>query len=275
MTQRLLTARIWVAVFTVVAVTGCSAISRRETEKIIASNLISDDQEFALGLQVHEELKKGNVKFLENQKVGLYVEGLANRLVPAARRERELGWQYFIIDDPKTVNAFATPGGRVYVYTGLLLAAENEAEVIGVMGHEMGHVVARHSARQLVAAKGLQTVVAMALGKEPNELAQLVAGLTGQGALLAYGRDMEIEADEHGARYSSSAGYDPRALSTFFEKLKAKYGDQPAFLVWLSTHPSSSDRINHLAEYVAMNNLGGSDLGADRLRGIQRELGAK
>jgi predicted Zn-dependent protease len=258
-----------------VAVSGCSALQRQQTERAVAQVLVSDDQEFQLGLQVHEELKKQNTKFNENQVVGLYVEGLAKKLLAQANQDRKLDWMWYVIDDPETINAFATPGGRIYVYTGLLLAAENEAEIIGVLGHEIGHVVARHSARQLVGQYGLQTVANMALGENAGDVAKVAAGLVGKGALLAYGRDMELEADQYGARYAAGAGYDPRGLMTFFEKLKAKYGDTGPVLTWLSTHPSSSDRINKLAEYIAANDLHGSLTGDDRLKAVQAELGKK
>lgn len=257
------------------ALAGCTMVQRQQTEKTIAQVLISDEQEFQLGFQVHEELKKQNTKFNENPKVGLYVESLGRKLIDQANRERKLDWMWFVIDDPNTVNAFATPGGRIYVYTGLLLAAENEAEIVGVLGHEIGHVVARHSARQLVAAKGLETVAAMALGKDAGNVAQVAAGLAGKGAILAYGRDMELEADTYGARYSSGAGYDPRGLATFFEKLKAKYGDTGPVLTWFSTHPSSSDRVSKLTAFIAEQNLGGRELGAANLKPIQAELGKK
>ncbi len=254
---------------------GCSLTQRRDTEKAIAQSLISDEQEFQLGLQVHEALKQENVKFLENQKVELYVEALARKLIEHANKERKLEWKWFVIDEPETVNAFATPGGRIYVYTGLLLAAENEAEVVGVMGHELGHVVGRHSARQLVATYGLQTVVDMALGKDAGDVAKVAAGLVGKGSLMAYGRDMELESDQYGARYASAAGYDPRGLASFFEKLKAKYGDTGPVLTWISTHPSNSDRITRVTELVAAERLNGAELGVDSLKAIQAELRKK
>lgn len=254
---------------------SCTTVQVRSAEKTAAAVLISDEQEFALGLQVHEELKKENTKFLDNQKVGLYVESLAKKLTGVASQERKLDWMYFVIDDPKTINAFATPGGRIYVYTGLLLAAENEAQVVGVLGHEIGHVVGRHSARQLIAAKGLETVVKMALGEKPNEVATLAAGLAGKGAMLAYGRGEETEADEYGARYSNAIGSDPNQLASFFKILQAKYGDQPQLLVWLSTHPSNQERIDHLASFIAQNGLTANGQGGAELKAIQRELGAK
>ncbi len=254
---------------------ACSALQRQNTERSIASVLVSDSQESALGLQVHEELKTQNTKFLDNAKVSAYVGALANKLMPQASADRKLDWFWFIIDDPKTVNAFATPGGRVYVYTGLLLAAKNEAEVVGVLGHEMGHVVARHSARQLVAAKGLETVAAMAMGKDSSDVAQLAAGLAGKGAMLAYGRDMELEADTYGVRYANGAGYNPKALADFFETLKAKKGATPEFMTWFSTHPSDDARMAKIAEMIAAQGLKASNMGGDEFRAIQRELGAK
>lgn len=263
------------AALAALAVTGCSTMQRQQTERAVAQVLISDDQEFQLGLQVHEELKKQNTKFNEDPTVGIYVEGLAKKLLAQASQDRKLEWMWYVIDDPETVNAFATPGGRIYVYTGLLLAAENEAEIIGVLGHEIGHVVARHSARQLVGQYGLQTVANMALGKDAGDVSTVVAGLVGKGAMLAYGRDMELEADQYGARYASGAGYDPRGLATFFEKLKAKYGDTGPVMTWFSTHPSNSDRINRLNAYIAENNLNGSSLGGDQLKAVQAALGKK
>lgn len=254
---------------------GCTLTERRNTEKLVASALISDEQEFQLGLQVHEQLKKENTKFLENPTVEIYVESLARKLLPSANKERPMEWKWFVIDEPETINAFATPGGRIYVYTGLLLAAENEAEVIGVLGHEMGHVVGRHSARQLVGAYGLQTVIAMALGNDAADIAKVTAALAGKTAQLAYGRDNEHEADVYGARYASAAGYDPRGLATFFEKLKAKHGDAGPVMAFFSTHPSTSERIAQVTAQIAEENLTGKELGVDSLKAVQAALGKK
>ena len=261
-----------VALVTLLLLSGCSTTQRRDTEKAVAGALISDEQEF-LGFQVHEQLKKEDVKFLQNQQVEFYVEQLVKKLTAQADKERKVEWRTFVIDDPNTVNAFAVPGGRIYIYTGLLLAADNEAEVVGVVGHEIGHVVARHTARQLVAANGLQAVVDMALGKNPNQIAQLGAALAGKGGMLAYGRDMELEADQYGARYASGAGYDPRALATFFEKLKAKYGDTGPVATFFSTHPANSQRINDITALIAAENLTGTELGVAPLQAVKAALG--
>lgn len=178
----------------------------------------------------------------------------------------------YVIDDSKTVNAFAAPGGNLYVYTGLLATADNEAEVAGVLSHEAGHVVARHSARQLVEMFGLQAIAGLALGKNPALASQLAASIVANGAMLAHSRSAENEADEYGVRYASATGYDPRGLVTFFQKLQAKEGRTPAALSWLSTHPATPDRINHINQFIATNGLSGSDQGSDRLAAIKRQL---
>ncbi len=270
--------RTWVGALVVLAglgSTGCATLfgsSGRGMDTAAAQILVSDQQESALGLQVHDELLKQHVKFLSNPAVQSYVDGLVSATSRAANADRPgVDWKWFVIDDPNTVNAFATPGGRIYVYTGLLLAARNEAEVMGVLGHELGHVVARHTARQLVAAKGLELVAAMALGQRPNEVAALAAALAGKGAMLAYGRDMETEADEYGVKYSAANNYDPNGLATFFEAMQAK-GDTPAVLVFLSTHPTHAQRVSDIRARIAATGARGAEVGAERLRAIQAKL---
>jgi beta-barrel assembly-enhancing protease len=252
---------------------GCSSNQRIAAEKAVASVLISDEEESKLGLQVKQELDRQGIRYSSDAVVNGFVESVAQKILPHAQRDRPgVKWHVYVIDDAKTVNAFATPGGHLYVYTGLLLASDSEAEVAGVLAHEAGHVVGRHSARQLVNAYGLQAVAAMALGKNPNLLAQLATNVAAQGVLLAHGRSEELEADQLGAQYASSAGYDPRGLIRFFEKLRAKEGKTPAVLAWLSTHPATADRIGQLQKYIAEKRLSGTDPGAARLAPVKQRL---
>ena len=259
------------------ALPACTAAQRRGAETAAAKALISPEQELQLGQQVKTELEtKEKIKYVQDAEVVSYVNQVSARILKFASKDRpEVKWQVHVIDDPKTVNAFATPGGFLYVYTGLLLAADNEAELAGVMGHEAGHVVARHSARQMVDAYGLQAVTGMALGQNPNAIAQMAAGLAGNVGMLKFGRDMEKEADEYGATYTSASGYDPRGLVSFFQKLAAQEGKTPGALQWLSTHPASAQRVELLNSFIARNNLSGSDLGAERIVAIKRRLGGK
>ena len=256
-----------------VLVLSCAVVVAACATPGIAKALVSDDQEAQLGAQVKQELDKQGTKYIQDPEIVNYVKGVAEKIFVSADKDRPgVKWQVFVIDDPKQVNAFATPGGYLYVYTGLLMAADNEAQLAGVWGHESGHVVARHSAQQMVNEMGLQTVIEVALGQNPNQLAQLASTLAAKGALLAYSREDETQADEYGARYSAQAGYDPHGIIQFFEKLKAMEGNQPAFAKYLSDHPATEDRITHLQQYIKEKGLTGSELGAQRLQPVKQKL---
>ena len=234
---------------------------------------MSDEQEDQLGAQVKQELDKQGTKYIQDPEIVNYVQGVAKKIFVSADKDRPgVKWQVFVIDDPKQVNAFATPGGYLFVYSGLLMAADNEAQLAGVWGHESGHVVARHSAQQMVNTMGAETVIQMALGQNPNQLASLAANLAEKGALLAYSREDETQADEYGARYSAQAGYDPHGIIQFFEKLKTMEGNQPAFAKYLSDHPATEDRITHLQQYIKDKGLTGTELGAERLQPVKQKL---
>ncbi len=230
-----------------VAGAGCSNRQRIHTETELAKALISDEQENELGLKVHQELEKQNIRYLDDPTVNAYVDGIARKILPLASKDRPgVKWHIHIVDDPQQVNAFATPGGHLYVFTGLLLAAGNEAEVAGVLAHEAGHVVGRHSARQMVNALGLETVASLALGENPPLLAQIAATIAAQGTMLAHTRSEEVESDAYGVKYLAGAGYDPRAMGTFFQKLAKKEGNVPRGMVWLSSHPLTPDRVKYV-----------------------------
>ena len=256
-----------------VLVLSCAVVVAACATPGIAKALVSDDQEAQLGAQVKQELDKQGTKYIRDPEIVNYVKGVAEKIFVSADKDRPgVKWQVFVIDDPKQVNAFATPGGYLYVYTGLLMAADNEAQLAGVWGHESGHVVARHSAQQMVNQMGIETVIGIALGQNPNQLAQLASTLAAKGALLAYSREDETQADEYGARYSAQAGYDPHGIIQFFEKLKAMEGNQPAFAKYLSDHPATADRITHLQQYIKEKGLTGSELGAQRLQPVKQRL---
>ena len=244
----------------IVTSSGCTHQQRAGAETAVAKALISDEQENQIGQQVKQDLEqKEHVKYIEDAEVVSFVKGITDKVLPLAEKDRPgVKWDVKVIDDPKTVNAFATPGGHLYVYSGLLMAADNPSEVTGVLSHEAGHVVARHSARQMVDAFGLQAVTALALGKNPGLASQVAAGVAGKGAMLANSREDETEADEYGARYASSAGYDPNGLITFFQKLQKQEGKSPQIMKFLSDHPATPDRISHLEKYIADHHLSGS-----------------
>jgi len=262
------------ALLALLAAAGCYTGQFARTETRLAQALVSDEQMIQVGEQVHAELEGQGIRYVKDPDVIRYVNGFATKIFDLARRDRPgLAYHVHVIDDPKAVNAFATPGGHIYVYSGLLIAAENEAEVAGVLAHESGHVAGRHVERAIVNAYGVQALASVALGKDPSLAKQMAASLVGTGILRAHSRSEEIEADEYGVRYISSLNYDPGAMITFFEKLQAKESKTPSALGWLRTHPVTEDRISNLRSYIAENDLRGTVLGAERHRQvIEHEL---
>jgi predicted Zn-dependent protease len=265
--------RVWLAAGLLAVAANCSLTQQLpEAEIAVAKTLVSDEQEAQLGQQIHQELQAEGVKFSNDPVLTKYVEGLVAKIAPYARKDREVPFTVHLIEDPKTVNAFVTPGGHVYVYTGLLLAADNESEVLGVLAHELGHIVRHHAARQLVAQYGLQTVAALALGQDPNMLKQVGAAIVANGALLANSRGDEKEADTYAVRYTAQAGYDPRGIAMFFRKLPAKSGTVNKLLTYLQTHPATPDRIEHVNQVIAREHLAGSKVGKEELQAIKQHL---
>jgi predicted Zn-dependent protease len=258
------------------AAASCATTGFGTVEKTAAELLISPEQENKLGLEFKNELEqKQKVVYYDDASVVNYVRGVADKVIAFGKKDRpDVQWQVNVIDDPKTVNAFATPGGYLYVYSGLILAADNEAELAGVMAHETGHVVARHSARQMVDAYGIEAISSLVLGKNPGLLASLASAVGEKGFMLANSRSDETEADEYGARYAAAAGYDPHGLVTFFDKLRAQEGHSPKLLAILSDHPATPDRIAHVNAYIAQHKLSGSVTNAPAFGAMKKLVAA-
>ena len=257
----------------ILAGSACSTQQRVRTEAALAQALISDEQSQQIGQQVHAELDASGVRYTRDSTVQGYVSDISARIFSLAKRDRGgTDYHVHVIEDPKAVNAFATPGGHIYVYTGLLIKADNEAEVAGVLAHEAGHVVGRHVERAMVNAYGLQALASLALGNNPSLTKQLAASIAATGVMRAHGRSEETEADEYGARYASRAGYDPHAMITFFQKLAAGESRSPGVLAWLRTHPMAGDRIDHLKRYIRDNGLTGSILNEAEHQQIKMRL---
>ena len=262
------------ATLLVIAAAGCATSATRTLESDLARTLVSTDQENQIGAQLKSDLEtKQKIVYLSDPTVVASVRAIADKVIQFGKRDRpEVKWQVYVIDDRKTVNAFATPGGYLYVYRGLLEMAENEAELAGVMAHETGHVVARHAARSLVASYGLEAIAAMAAGDNPGLVTKLATSIASNGVMLSHSRADETEADEYGARYASAAGYDPHGLISFFQRLKQKTGDVSGLSAYLSDHPATQDRIDHLNGYIADQHLAGSYQGGASYARVRQRL---
>ena len=177
------------------------------------------------------------------QRVGQRIAAAVGADLPTAR------WEFVVFDEPDTINAFALPGGKVGVYSGLLDLVASDDELAIVMGHEIAHVTARHGAERMsegVAAAMLGVAVDVyAKDSRNHDLVLAAYGIGASGAMLKFSRNNESEADYIGIRYAAKAGYDPRAAITFWQKMEkeSKGSKVPAFL---STHPSNERRIADL-----------------------------
>ncbi len=236
-----------VALFALVGWTSCTTVRYQ-----LGQVLISDETEYALGAQLAAHIDSTQTKVSDVQ-LQRYIEEIAAPLVERAQSDRPgVSYRFTVLDDPNQVNAFAAPGGFLYVYSGLLIAAEDEAELAGVLAHEIGHIVGRHSANQLAAQFGLQLVTAIALGEQASEYALQVAQMATQLGQARFSRDDERQADRYGLRYVIDSGYDANGLLRFFEKLKALDGGQRSQVEHLfASHPATDERLRDLEERIA------------------------
>jgi beta-barrel assembly-enhancing protease len=220
-----------------------SLIGKRNINKgIIAKMSGSTEKEVRLGRELAAEVDR-QAKFIEDPVITEYVNRVGQNIV--LHSDAKIPFTIKVIDSDE-VNAFALPGGFFYVNKGLLLAADNEAEVAGVMAHEIAHVAARHAVENQTKA-GLLEYLALGtsifLGGIPGMIFQNTAGLGLLGAFMKFSRSAEEEADKLGVQYMWAAGYDPSAMATMFEKLEAKNKKKPGFISKaFASHPAPPDR---------------------------------
>ncbi|MCP4728361.1 MAG: M48 family metalloprotease, partial [bacterium] len=234
------------------------------------ANIFSSDQEVNMGLEFSKEIEN-QVKMLDNDEWQDYINEVGNSIVGVCDRQ-DIEYTIKIVDDSSTVNAFALPGGFVYLYSGLLIKADNEAEIAGVIAHEIGHIVGRHGMKKLTSIYGYQLVISLALGTDSRQLERMVADVIVGAGMLKYGRQNEFEADRYGINYTYAAGYDPDGLVTFFEKLGELHNSEPTALEkMLSTHPMPKDRISNARTLIT--NLPEKTLiyNADRFQAMKKK----
>ena len=209
---------------------------------LIAKMSGSLEKEVALGRQIAAQLDKEN-KYIDDPIITEYVNRVGQNLV--LHSDAKVPFTIKVVDSDE-VNAFALPGGFFYVNTGLILAADNEAELAGVMAHEIAHVAARHAVENQTKASLLEygaIAGSIFLGGIPGMIFQNTAGLGLLASFMKFNRNAEAEADKLGVQYLYAAGYDPGGLPTMFEKLAAKNKKKPGFLSKaFATHPQPPDR---------------------------------
>lgn len=228
---------------------GCYTVPETGRQAVILP--IFDDVQ--MGTQAFAEIR-AQEKVSTDAAANARVRQVGERIAKAVGdRMPDAQWEFVVFEGADTVNAFALPGGKVGVYTGLLKLAATDDELAFVMGHEIAHVTSRHSAQRATAMVGA-TVGALATelltrNSEHRDLILAAYGVGAAGGTLAYSRSHESEADYIGLRFSAYAGYDPRASVTFWQKMAAQ-GGKGKMPELLSTHPSDDRRIANLQAQI-------------------------
>jgi predicted Zn-dependent protease len=219
--------------------------------------LISEAEEARIGVQAFAQLREKEVqqgRLLSEQEdpaAHAWVSGVKERVIWASGLGSAYKWEYMIINAPKTVNAAAIAGGRIIVYTGILPVAQDDAGLATIIGHEVGHVMAHHTAER-ISQNQLLSVLAVAAGAAGGgELGMAAVGLGGQvGFLLPYSRAHETEADHIGLLLMAKAGYDPRESVALWQRMEKASGGSGRGPEFLSTHPNPGTRINNLEGWM-------------------------
>jgi len=247
----------------VLVLAGCSVF--RSAEYGMTRFTFTPEAEASMGTQFSQEIEK-EYPVLDDAVAKAWVErvgaSLAEHSPPTAQQFR------FQVTRSPEVNAFAIPGGFCYVNIGLILYADNEAQVVAVVGHEINHVTARHGLRNLQRKVGVESLSGLAASQLPDARAAAAASIAAQAggylALQRFSRDDEREADRLGVDAMYGAGWDPREAARFFEKLNALHGSAPNFLTNLmSTHPATPERVQNINQQIAAYDLMSTPLTVD------------
>jgi len=237
----------------------------RRGAQVYQLSTISDEREVKLGNRIHQQLTQKRIELYRDPALNQYVKRIGQRLVERSTRS-DIPYKFHIVRDD-SINAFAVPGGHIYVNTGLLQLADNEAELAGVLGHEIAHVAARHAIEQMRQQAIAQGVLSAA-GLDESQAVQI-------GVELALNRpnsrEDELEADRLGLQMMAKSRYAPIATVTFLQKLQQQQqsGSPPTFL---STHPGIDQRITQLRQELPEDSRSGTGLDEDTYQWRTRKL---
>jgi predicted Zn-dependent protease len=256
-----MTVRILLIAFVGLAIYACTSVAVTGRKQL---SLVSNGEILPIVNQQYDSvIRRGPLSSNREQtemvkRVGGKIQKAVEEYMASKNLSSELSgfdWEFNLIDDPKTVNAWCMPGGKVAFYTGIMPICKDETGVAVVMGHEVAHAIANHGrermSTQMLAQYGLGTLGAL-MGQNPGAGKELLMQAVGAGTnigLLKFSREHESEADHIGLIFMTMAGYDPNAAPLFWERMTAGSGGQepPEFL---STHPSHSTRINDLKGWI-------------------------
>lgn len=236
---------------------------------------LSEADEIKLGAQVHEELRK-KTRFVTDPVVTSYVNNLGQKLVRVSQRPG-LKYQFFVVDD-KSINAFATLGGYVYVHTGLIKAANSESQLASAIGHEIGHIVARHGLENVKQSQKYGTLAAITgaaagilTGGRAGNLGDVAGQLIFGGKLMQHSRDAEREADYLGLYELNQAGFNTGGMVQMFETLQKISSSNPGLLGGvMASHPPARERADNTTREIGSRLVGSDAKGTSTSREFQR-----
>lgn len=235
-------------------------------------NLFSPEQDIALGKEVKQQILSDPQQYpilpeSSNGEAYRYVRNITAKILNSGQvaYRNEFAWEVYIIDDDDVLNAFATPGGYIFVYTGLIKFLDSEAQLAGVLGHEIAHSALRHSTKQMTKAYGIGALASIVTGNpEPGMLEQIALSLIS----LKFSRGAETEADMHSVEYLCPTEYRADGAAGFFIKTQ----DQPAPPEFLSTHPNPANRVENIQKHAAELNCQGKANDQDAYARLKRSL---
>ncbi|MDP2562585.1 M48 family metalloprotease [Psychrobium sp. 1_MG-2023] len=241
----------WLIVVTFLILSGCSVNPATGSIDLV---MMSESEEIKLGKEMHQKLIK-SVPIYQDEKLATYIDNIGQKVAKSSHRPN-IKYHFTIIDKPD-INAFALPGGYIYINRGLLAYLDSEAQLAAVLAHEIGHITARHVVRQDTARKGANVLSVLSVFTTGNAHISDVTRLWSSAAVKGYGREMELEADGFGAEYLFNSGYDPHAMVETIGVLKdherfARYrakseGKQSrSYHGVFSTHPRNDVRLKEV-----------------------------
>ncbi|MDH7599162.1 MAG: M48 family metallopeptidase [Sedimentisphaerales bacterium] len=218
---------------------------------------ISEQEEFALGDRMAPQVERQLQGAIKNEQLQRYIDRIGQRIARVCHRP-DWDYRYVAVEDI-SINAFALPGGHIFITRGLLEKLHSEAQLAAILGHETAHVVARHSAAAMSKENLLNVgILAAAVSGQVDPRAVQIADLAARFLMLSYSRQDEQEADLAGLDYMVAAGYDPQAMVETMQMLQDLDKVQP--IEFFSTHPSPENRIRYLKETIAFKHLGSEGL---------------
>lgn len=230
---------------------SCSAIFSGCNKDGVGLNIFSIEDDKQLGLQTKGQIEADPAQFpilnpATHPAAYAYINALRDDILAGGQvtHKDDFVWEVKIIKNDDVQNAFCTPGGYIYVYTGLIKYLDNKSSLAGVMGHEMAHADKRHSTTQLTKQYGVQTMLDVVLGKDQGLLTQIGSQLVN----LTFSRSDENQADEYSVKYLCPTKYQADGAANFFQKIIEQGGTNPP--EFLSTHPNPDNRVENIRKHA-------------------------